>query len=333
LKKVVLAIMLAGVVLFSLGCINTPENKTEKISAIRIGYQPTTHHVAEMIAQAKGWWLADLKPFGIKEIKEYGYPAGGPELEAMKAGDIDAAYVCTAPVIRPLAKGLDAKVVAAVNINGSNLVLRPDLEFKGPQSLRGLRIGALPAGTAQDTLLKEWLEKNGINISEVNITAMGPGDAVKAMLDGKVDGIFLPTPTSAIVEMDKKGRSVLASGEIKPNHACCAIVVSGKLIREEPELVEQIIRTHMNATNYANAHPDEAAEIYSNRTGQDLGMIKYSIKTWDGKWISDPHLLINDTMDFARFQYASNYTQKMLNQSDIFDTNLYDKVKQTQKKP
>jgi NitT/TauT family transport system substrate-binding protein len=191
----------------------------------------------------------------------------------------------------------------------------------------------LPAGTAQDTLLKEWLEKNGINISEVNITAMGPGDAVKAMLDGKVDGIFLPTPTSAIVEMDKKGRSVLASGEIKPNHACCAIVVSGKLIREEPELVEQIIRTHMNATNYANAHPDEAAEIYSNRTGQDLGMIKYSIKTWDGKWISDPYLLINDTMDFARFQYASNYTQKMLNQSEIFDTNLYDKVMQSHKQP
>jgi len=333
LKKVVLAIMLAGVVLFSLGCINTPENKTEKVSTLRIGYQPTTHHVAEMIAEAKGWWLADLKPFGIKEVKEYGYPAGGPELEAMKAGDIDAAYVCTAPVIRPLTRGLDAKVVVAVNINGSNLVLRPDLEFKGAQSLRGLRIGALPAGTAQDTLLKEYLEKNGINLSEVNITPMGPGDAVKAMLDGKVDGIFLPTPTSAIVEMDKKGRSVLTSGEIQPNHACCAIVVSGKLIREEPELVEQIIRTHMNATNYANAHPDEAAEIYSNRTGQDLEMIKYSIRTWDGKWISDPYLLINDTMDFARFQYASNYTQKMLNQSEIFDTNLYDKVTQSQKKP
>jgi NitT/TauT family transport system substrate-binding protein len=333
LKKLVLAILLAGVVLFSLGCINTPESKTEKVSTIRIGYQPTTHHVAEMIAQAKGWWLADLKPFGIKEVKEYGYPAGGPELDAMKAGDLDAAYVCTAPAIRPLARGLDAKVVVAVNINGSNLVLRPDLEFIGAQSLRGLRIGALPAGTAQDTLLKEWLEKNGINISEVNITAMGPGDAVKAMLDGKVDGIFLPTPTSALVEMDKKGRSVLASGEIKPNHACCGIVMSGKLIREEPELVEQIIRTHMNATNYANAHPDEAAEIYSNRTGQDLEMIKYSIRTWDGKWVSDPYLLINDTLDFARYQYALNYTQKMLNQSEIFDTSLYDKVVQSQKQP
>ena len=331
--KFIPLIMLTSIILFSLGCISSPEIKTEKITTLRIGYQPTTHHVAEMVAQAKGWWQADLKPFGIKEIKDFGYPAGGPEMEAMQAGDIDAAYVCTAPFIRPASRGLDAKLVAAVNINGSNLVLRPNLEYKGAQSLRGLNIGSLPAGTAQDTLLKEWLEKNGVNLSDVNITAMGPGDAVKAMLEGKVDGIFLPEPAPAMVEMAKKGRSVWASGEIKPNHGCCGIVVSGKLIREEPDLVMQIIRTHMNATNYANAHPEEAAEIYSNRTGQDLEMIKYSIRNWDGKWVSDPHLVINDTMDFARFQYKLNYTQKMMNQSELFDTSLYDKVMQSEKKP
>ena len=88
----------------------------------------------------------------------------------------------------------------------------------------------------------------------------------------------------------------------------------------------------MNATYYANAHPMEAAEIYSNRTGQDLEMIKYSIKTWDGKWMSDPHLLINDTMEFAEAQYAMNYIQKRVNQSDLFDNILYDEVMQSKKK-
>lgn len=285
-----------------------------------------------MIAQAKGWWQEDLLPFGIKEIKEFGYPSGGSELEAMKAGDIDIAYICTAPFIRPVTTGLDAKIVVAVNTNGSTLMLRPDLMYKGPQSLRGLRIGTFPAGTAQDTLLKVWLEKNGVSVSEVNITAMGPGDAVSAMLAGKVEGVFLPEPGPAMIELKKKGKSWVYSGEMKPNHACCAIVVRGKLIREEPELVEQIIRTHMNATDYANAHPMDAAEIYSNRTGQDLEMVKYSIKTWDGKWMSDPHLLVNDTLEFAQAQYAMNYIHKTMNQSDLFDNGLYDKVMQPEKK-
>jgi NitT/TauT family transport system substrate-binding protein len=318
--------MLVVVMLFSLGCISSPVNKTGNVTILRIGYQPTTHHVAEMIAQEMGWWQKDLLPFGIAEVKEFGYPSGGSELEAVKAGDIDIAYICTAPFIRPVSTGLDAKIVVAVNTNGSTLILRPDLIYEGPQSLRGLHIGTFPAGTAQDTLLKVWLENNGVSTSKVNITAMGPGDAVSAMLTGKVEGVFLPEPGPAMIEFEKKGKSWVYSGEMKPNHACCAIVVSGKLIREEPLLVEQIIRTHMNATDYANAHPMQAAEIYSNRTGQDPDMIKYSIKTWDGKWMSDPHLLVNDTLEYAKAQYAMNYTQKMMSPSDLFDNSLYDKV-------
>ncbi|HQN29935.1 MAG TPA: sulfonate ABC transporter substrate-binding protein, partial [Methanothrix soehngenii] len=72
--------------------------------------------------------------------------------------------------------------------------------------------------------------------------------------------------------------------------------------------------------------PEEAARIYSNHTGQDLKAIEYSIKTWDGRWISDPHPLINDTLEFARFQYQSNYTQKMLTEEDLFDTSFYDRI-------
>lgn len=53
------------------------------------------------------------------------------------------------------------------------------------------------------------------------------------------------------------------SGDIEPY----SYLASGKLIREEPELVEQFVKTHERATQYVNEHPDEAAEIYSNRSG------------------------------------------------------------------
>jgi NitT/TauT family transport system substrate-binding protein len=221
---------------------------------------------------------------------------------------------------------LDFKAVAAVNTNGSNLVLAPGLSFSGPASLKGLRIGTFPPGTAQDTILKRWLGNSGVNITDVQILVMGPGDAVNAMLAGSVDGVFLPQPAPAIIEMAGRGRSVLTSGEIWPNHACCAIGVRGQLIREEPLLVEQIIKTHIKATNYANENLEEAARIYSNRTGQNLTMVEYSVKSWDGRWVSDPYLLINDTMEFALFQYNLNYTQKMVTKGDLFDTSLYDRA-------
>jgi NitT/TauT family transport system substrate-binding protein len=111
-----------------------------------------------------------------------------------------------------------------------------------------------------------------------------------------------------------------------PNSAANALVVSGKLIREHPDLVEQIIKTHINATNFANAHPMEAAEIYSNRTGQDQKTIEYSLQTWDGKWISDPRIEIPSTMEYARVNYELNYTPRLLTEDELFDTSLYEKV-------
>lgn len=293
---------------------------------LRIGYQPSTHQIAEMVAFEKGWWQEELKPFGITEVKEFQFQNGPPEMQAMLAGDLDVAYVGTAPPITAISQGLDAKIVAAVNINGSNLVLKPGTEYSGPQSLKGLNIATFPPGSIQDIVIKKWLNDSGVDISKVILKAMGPGDAVTAITAGKVDGVFLPQPSPAIIEDEGKGKSVVASGEMWPNHACCSLVVSGKLIKENPELVKQIIRIHNNATKYINDHPDEAAEIYAKKIGQKVDQVKKSIQTWDGRWISDPHAEIPSTLEYAAEDYDLKYIKKNLTEKDLFDTSFYDSL-------
>jgi NitT/TauT family transport system substrate-binding protein len=325
LKKLVMLTIVAAVVLTSLGCISF-EKKPEKIATLSIGYQPSTHQIAEMVAAEKGWWKEDLKPFGIVDIKEFEFPSGPPEMQAMLAGDLDVAYVGSAPPIAAISQGLDAKIVAAVNINGSDLVFKTGDEYNSPSSLEGLSIGTFPPGSIQDTVMKKWLMDHNVDLSKVKILPMGPGDAVTAIEAGKVDGVFLPHPSPAIVELDGKGKSVVASGEMWPNHACCSLVISGKLIREQPQLAEQIIKTHINATNYLNAHPMEGAMIYANRTHQDQKQVEYSIETWDGRWISDPHQQVPSTVEYAKIDYEMNYTKRELSEKDLFDTSLYEKV-------
>jgi NitT/TauT family transport system substrate-binding protein len=189
-----------------------------------------------------------------------------------------------------------------------------------------MTIGTFPPGSIQDTVMKKWLEDNDVDISKVRIIPMGPGDAVTAISAGKIDGVFLPHPSPSIIEMEGKGKSTVASGEMWPNHACCSLVVSGRLIRDYPELVDQIIKTHIKATDYVNSHPDEAAQIYSNKTGQDLAMVEHSVETWDGKWVSDPNLQIPSTVEYAKIDYEMNKTQKYLTEEDHLDTSIYEKV-------
>lgn len=323
--------ILAAVVLVSLGCI-APTEKREgvaaegKVTTLRIGYQPSTHQIAEMVASEKGWWAEDLRPFGVEEVKEYQFPTGVPEMQAMVAGELDVAYVGTAPPISAIAQGLDAKIVAAVNINGSNLVLRTGVPYEGAGSLAGLTIGTFPPGSIQDTVMKKWLMDNSVNISSVDIKAMDPGPATTALSAGKIDGVFLPHPAPAIIEMNGKGRSVVASGEMWPNHACCSLVVRGDLLRESPGLVEQIIKTHIKATEYINAHPDEAARIYASKVGQNLTEVEYSMETWDGRWVSDPGMQIPSTLEYAKVDYEMGYIKRQLGEEDLFDTSFYERV-------
>lgn len=296
------------------------------LKELRIGYQPSTHQMAHTTAMGKGWWQADLAPLGVENVTDKVFPTGAPEMQAMLAGDLDVAYVGAAPVLSALSTGLDAKIIAGVNTQGSDLVVRNDLDYKGPESLKGLKIATFQAGTIQDTVLRNWLKNNNIDADkDLQIVGMGPGDAVTAMTAGKVDAVFLPHPSPAVIVSQGKGKVAVHSGEMYPHHTCCVLVVSGKLIREHPEIVAQIVKTNEKAVVFNIQNSDEAAEIYAKKTGAKLDDVKLSLKEWDGDWNSDPNLIVDPVLDYAKIQYDLKYIKSPLTKDQIFDLTFYKK--------
>ena len=332
MKIPAIALIAIALLLLTAGCTQptgttTPVPTVAPIKELRIGYQPSTHQMAEITAMAKGWWQEDLAPFGVVNVTDKVFPSGPPEMQAMLAGELDVAYVGAAPVLSALATGLDAKIVAGVNTQGSDLVVRNDLVYTGPQSLNGMTIATFPPGSIQDTVLRDWLQKNNLTPDkDVFIKGMTPGDAVTAILAGKVDGIFLPTPSPSTVVNQGKGKVVVHSGEMYPNHTCCVLVVSGKLIREHPEIVRQIIKTNDKAVAWNQQNLDEAAQIYSTKTGASLADVKASLTEWDGSWASDPNVIVEPVLDYAKIQYQLGFIKKPLTKEEIFDLTFYQKA-------
>ena len=312
-------------------------SKPEKMTTICIGYQPSTHQIAAMLAAEKGWWEEDLSKFGIEKVELHKFGSGPPEMQAMLAGVLDVAYVGTAPPIAALYEGLDAKIVAGVQTQGSGLVVLPELvaqyEEKGPRSLKGKSIATYPPGSIQHTILTKWLSDHGVDPEEdVEMKAMGPGEATSAIRVEAVDAVFLPSPHPAIVEKAGYGEIVEWSGSMRPDHACCCLVASGEMIREHPEMVKQIIRTHINATQYEKEHPDEAAEICAKWIGAKASTVKYSLNITDMRWIHNPHLEVESGLEYAKAIYSLNKERyerkgvKVLEGNDIFDTSFYDEI-------
>ncbi|MEM2901240.1 MAG: ABC transporter substrate-binding protein [Candidatus Bathyarchaeia archaeon] len=294
---------------------------------LRIGYQPSTHQLAHMTAMAKGWWMRELSSYGIEEVLEYEFPSGPPEMQAMLAGDLDVAYVGATPPIVAIDKGLDAKIVANAQIQGSHLALRSEIPFEGPSSLLGLKIATFPPGSIQNTVLRKWLLEHSINPDQdLTLVSMGPGDAVTAIAAGAVDGCFLPHPYPATIELEGSGRMVVGSGEMWPNHTCCCLVLSGELLRDRRDLAEEIVRTHIKATEYNIQHEGEAAEIFSEKTGWDLKAVQHSFKTWDGRWVHDPHIGMEITLKYAEVLKELGEVEHSLVARDLFDTTIYDEV-------
>jgi len=312
---------------FISGCTE-PQQKGE-LTEIKFGYQPSTHQIAYLTAKDKGWWNDSLAPLGIVRTSDNLFPSGAPEMTAMLSGNLDVAYVGAAPFIAALSEGLDAKIVVAVQVQGSDLVVRTGVSYETPEDLKGLKIATFPPGTIQDTLLRNWLKTNNIDPDrDVTILPMTPADAVTAISAGQVDAVFLPHPSPTEIKEKGFGRTVVKSGEIMPNHACCVVVVSGNLIRDHPEVVAKIVETHVQATEYNNEHPAEAAQIYAADQQMDIKIVQNSIKDWDGTWVADPHLIVNSTVDYANIQYELGYIKKPLTEKDIFDMSFYDSLQE-----
>ncbi len=324
LTAILLAVALVAAFIFVAGCTGTD---TGDVTHLRIGYQPSTHQIAHVTAMEKGWWQDDLAPLGVTQVTDYEFGTGAPEMQAMLAGDLDIAYVGAAPFVAAVSSGLDAKIVAAVQTQGSDLVLRNEVAYSTPADLVGKKIATFPPGTIQDTILRTWLEKNGVDPANVDIVAMDPGAATTAISAGQVDGVFLPHPSPAIIAAEGTGRTVVQSGEMLKDHACCVLVASGSLIREHPEIVEQVVKTHIKATEYNLNNTDEAASIYAGKTGQNVETVKASFRDWDGTWTADPQIITSSVVEYTELQYDLGYIDKPLTEDDLFDLTFYEKVR------
>ncbi|HWQ68079.1 MAG TPA: aliphatic sulfonate ABC transporter substrate-binding protein [Methanospirillum sp.] len=350
MKKLLSIFLLLAVVagaVFLCGCTTNPKTEEKPVekpvvnnvsqnagkenqkTILNVGYQPSTHQMAFMTAYSKGMYNESMAGYGFKEVKPYNFPTGAPEMQAMLAGDLDIAYVGSAPFVTAVASGLDAKIIGAVQTQGSDLVLRTGLNYSTPADLKGKKIATFPAGTIQDTILRTWLKEQGLDdTKDVEIVAMGPGDATTAIIAGKVDAVFLPAPAPTTVEQAGAGKIIVHSGEMAPDHACCVLVASGSLIKNHPEVVESILQIHQNATEYNKEHTDEAAGYMATLTGMNASVITRSLKEWDGHWVADPTIIIKSVTGYSTEQQALGYIKKNVTEQDLFDTSFWKKINQ-----
>jgi len=322
-KMVILSIfmLLIAAIAFS-GCLGGDKESTN----VTIGFQPSTHQMAYTSAKAMGWWADNLTQMpDVKNVSDKSFPSGPSEAVSLASGAIQVAYIGAAPLIPAIAQNnSDLKIVAAVQINGSSLIVPTNMTYTGPKDFEGKKIATFPPGSIQDTLLKQWLVDSGVDLSKVDIKGMDSGEAQTSLKSGAVDAVFLPHPAPSIIVTAGDGKVIMTSGEMSADHACCVLAVSQKFIDEHPDIVREIVKIHVDATKYTQENPETAAKYYAGITGVSEEIVLQSVSDWDGQWISNPHIIEDYVVAYARSQYEQGLTPRPLTKGELFDTSFYD---------
>ena len=183
-------------------------------------------------------------------------------------------------MIAPLAmklreQGVPVKICYLGHRDGSTVMVRKDLPAKDLRDLRGKTFAIPSKYSNQNLVIRKLMEDQGVKPDEINFVEMPPPDMPGALAVKAIDAYFVGEPHCAKAELDGSGRVLYHAKDIWPRFISCVLVVHERLIREQPEVVRDLVRGIAESGEWAETHRLEAAKVASPYFRQDEKVVRY----------------------------------------------------------
>ena len=301
------------VVLLAFGTYNYV-TATEDI--IVVGYLPTSLDSALFVADNLGMFTKE----GLK-VQLVPFRTGSELIDAANKNQIDVGYVGITPVASAIDQNSSIKIVAAVNTEGSGIVVSNTSNITNASDFQGKKILIPKKGSIQDVLFRYMLLKNNVNPASVNITEMDVPLMQNALKSGKVDGFVAWEPYVSQAKVNGTGRVLINSNDIWPDIPCCVVIATNSFMNQKPNELRKFLKAHTEATDYVNTHKNETAVIVSKKLGTNVNVelearnhIAFlSVPTSDFE---------NNVLAMIQFQKQLGYVKNNLTIQQIFNSNF-----------
>ena len=226
-----------------------------------------------------GWWLWEIakseKMFAQNNIKVElrWFDNYSESINALAGGYIDANCQTLNDTIAKVNQAIYGEVAVLVNDNSAgNDKIIVSKEIKNINDLKGKKIG-LEQGVVDDFLLTLALEKSRINRNDLEIFNLETGVAAAIFAQGKLDavGAFPPYWLQALT---REGAHELISSADFPGAIVDLLVVSQKLIDENPEIVQGLVNTWFDVLKFVEQNPQIANQIIIDKVEISLEQLK-----------------------------------------------------------
>ena len=251
---------------FAIGApAQAPEKK--KIT-IAVGGKTLFYYLPLTVAERKGYF----KDEGL-EVEIPDFAGGAKALQALVGGSADMVSGAYEHTINMIAKKQPIKaVVLQAKYSSIVLLMSKDraAKYKGPQDLKGLKIGVTAPGSSTNMFVNNILAKGGLKPTDVSIIGVGTGSGAFAALDkGEIDALSNLDPVITQLEATGKFVAVADSRTEKGmkelyggDYHASVIYVTDEYVKKYPNTVQAVVNAMVRADKWiAKATPQEIVDL------------------------------------------------------------------------
>ncbi len=179
-------------------------------------------------------------------------------------------------------QGVPVKICYLGHRDGSEIVVGKNSTIRNLLDLKGKKVAIPSLYSNQHFVFTRLMEDYGMKPGDISFIVLPPPDMPTSLAAGAIDGYFVGEPFCAKAELDGIGRILYYARDIWPNFISCALVVHEDLIKNNPKIVQDLVRGIAQSGAWAETHRAEAARLVSPYYRQDEKVLNYVLT-------ADPH--------------------------------------------
>ena len=247
---------------------------------LTVGYLPVTCHLTCPVTDFASKTTETNTNFNSRVFSDF-----PTVVSALEAKQVQATFMIVPLAMKLREQGVPVKICYLGHRDGSEIVVGKNSRIRSLADLKGKKVAIPSPYSNQNFVIHKLMEDYGMKPDDISFVVLPPPDMPTSLASGAIDGYFVGEPFCAKAELDGIGRVLYYARDIWPNFISCALVVHEDLIRDNPDVVEDLVRGIAQSGAWAETHRAEAAKLAAPYYRQDEKVLNY-VLTADPKRVS-----------------------------------------------
>ena len=243
-----------------------------------------------LVPSGASFWIAqELKLFEREGLKtELLYINAAPRvMAAMLAGEIQIALSGVSPIVTTYAQGSDPVAIAGA-VNQINVAIFARPEIRGPEDLRGKRIGITRFGGLTDFSAQYALKKWGMQpAKDVAIIQIGDASALMGAMAGNAVQAATLQPPSTILAAQLGYRELLDLSRSGLDYQNTVVLTTKSLVKRSPDTFRGFMRAYSAALAVFHTQKETSLRVIARYLkGMDPVILEKSYEAYKA-WVPE----------------------------------------------